>query len=122
MMTIALLTLVFLNIKHWYMDFVDQDPQEIAHKGQYGHWLGIRHSVKHGIGTAVAVALTLGPDMWLVSVMLGMFESVIHYHIDWAKMNWGQRDTRHPSFWAHLGLDQMAHHLTYVGIVAIIVL
>jgi len=122
MIIIALLTLTFLHIKHWYVDFVDQDQREIAHKGIYGHWLGIRHSAKHGIGTAIAVALTLGPEMWLVSVLLGMFDSVIHYHIDWAKMHWGNQDLSQASFWAHLGLDQMAHYLTYVGIVAIIVL
>ena len=42
--------------------------------------------------------------------------------IDWAKMNWGNRDKENPSFWAHLGLDQMAHQLTYIGLVAIIAL
>lgn len=122
MIIIALLTLTFLHIKHWYVDFVDQDQRELAHKGNYGHWLGIRHSAKHGIGTAIAVALTLGPEMWLVSVMLGIVDSVVHYHVDWAKMHWGSQDLNHASFWAHLGLDQMAHHLTYVGIVAIIAL
>jgi hypothetical protein len=63
----------------------------------------------------------MGIDLsWVL--WLSLLDFVAHYHIDWAKMNWGQRDTRHPSFWAHLGLDQMAHHLTYVGIVAIILL
>lgn len=122
MMTIALLTLVFLQIKHWYIDFVDQNQAEIQHKGIYGHWLGISHSAKHGIGTATAVGLTCGPSYWPASILLGIIDAVIHYHVDWIKKNWGEPDNKKPTFWAHFGLDQMAHQLTYIGIVATIVL
>jgi len=44
MATVIFLTLVLLQIKHWYIDFVDQDMVEVKHKGIYGHWLGMRHT------------------------------------------------------------------------------
>jgi hypothetical protein len=122
MVTVALILLILLQIKHWYIDFVDQDMVEVKHKGIYGHWLGIRHSLKQGIGTAACVAIVVGPAYWAASIFTGVVDALFHYHIDWAKMNWGNRDMQNPSFWAHLGLDQMAHQLTYIGLVAIITL
>ena len=122
MASVIFLTLVLLQIKHWYIDFVDQSMAEVNHKGQYGHWLGMQHSLKQGIGTALCVGCVLGPVYWAASIMMGVIDAESHYHIDWAKMNWGNRDIQNPSFWAHLGLDQMAHQLTYIGLVAIIAL
>ena len=55
----------------------------------------------------------------------GLIDMFIHYHIDWAKMNlnaklgWGP--TTHEQFWWLLGLDQFLHSLTYIGIVALVV-
>ena len=43
--------LALLFIKHWYIDFVDQSMDEVNSKGNYGEWIGFRHSLKHGIGT-----------------------------------------------------------------------
>lgn len=122
MVTVALVLLALLQVKHWYIDFVDQDMVEVNHKGIYGHWLGMRHSLKQGIGTAACVGLVVGPAYWPASVLAGIIDGGVHYHIDWMKMNWGNRDMQHPSFWAHLGLDQMAHQLTYIFIVGIITL
>jgi hypothetical protein len=45
-----------------------------------------------------------------------------HYHIDWTKMNYGNRDIRTPQFWNHLGLDQMAHQICYIFIAGLTVL
>ena len=120
MVTVALILLILLQIKHWYIDFVDQDMVEVNHKGIYGHWLGMRHSFKQGIGTAACVGLVVGPAYWPASILTGIIDGFLHYHIDWAKMNWGNRDMKTPSFWAHLGLDQMAHQLTYIAIVGIV--
>lgn len=114
-----LLILVLLQIKHWYIDFVNQSTEEINHKGIYWHWSGMKHSVKHGIGTAV-ILLPAVPVEW--ALVLGILDLVIHYNIDWFKMNKGNKDVTSSQFWNHLGLDQMAHQLTYLFIVAIIVL
>jgi len=117
---LALLTL--LQIKHWYVDFVIQTPEEIATKGTYGAWPGIWHSVKHGIGTLVVMLIVFSSSFFVIAVLLGILDGVVHYHIDWAKMNWGEQDMSTPRFWHHLGADQMAHQLTYVAILSIMLL
>ena len=33
--------LVLLQIKHWYIDFLNQTDNEIKGKGLYGEWQGI---------------------------------------------------------------------------------
>ena len=54
--------------------------------------------------------------------MFALADAVIHYHIDWAKMNTSQRFNLKPDnsdwFWILLGFDQLLHHLTYFAIVA----
>ena len=110
--------LAALQIKHWYIDFVDQSMEEVHGKGIYGNWLGIRHSLKHGIATMLIMPFFFGLEVGLiVGLVVGFLDFVLHYHIDWAKMNWGNRDITTPAFWNHLGLDQMAHQLTYLLIV-----
>ena len=111
-MSTLLWILVALQFKHWYIDFVNQSPEEVHGKGIYGNWTGIQHSLKHGIATMSIMPFFFGVEAGLVfGFVLGLVDFVTHYHIDWAKMNWGNRDIQTPAFWAHLGLDQMAHQL-----------
>lgn len=114
------LFLFLLFVKHWYVDFVDQSPEEVENKGKYGKWLGIRHSLKHGIGTTI-VFLILDIDIES-AVLLGLVDFVIHYHVDWVKMRFGNRDITTPVFWAQLGLDQLAHYVTYLLLVWLVIL
>lgn len=107
----ALLLLVLLQVKHWYIDFVNQSDKEVKHKGIYLDPVGLKHSLKHGLGTAIVFALVSMPD---IALLVGVLDFVLHYHIDWFKMNYGNRDIRTPDFWNHLGLDQMAHQLSYI--------
>jgi len=114
--TSILLALVLLQFKHWYIDFINQTDEEVAHKGIYKDWLGIKHSVKQGVGTAICLLMVTGWTYFVYAVILGIIDAFLHYHIDWAKMNWGNRDIKTKAFWVHLGLDQMLHQLTYIGI------
>jgi len=107
--------LALLFIKHWYIDFVDQSAEEVEHKGRYGVWKGVKHSLKHGIGTLLML-MAAGVGLWF-SLASAIIDFITHYHIDWAKMNWGNRDITDPAFWNHLGLDQLAHYITYLFIV-----
>lgn len=109
--------LVLLQFKHWYIDFVDQDMEEVNHKGIFLHWLGMKHSLKQGFGTYICISLIVGSEYWMYALALAWVDFGIHYLVDWAKMNFGNRDIQNPKFWAHLGLDQMAHQLTYLWIV-----
>ena len=110
-----LLLLVLLQIKHWYIDFVNQSDDEVQHKGIYLNWRGVKHSLKHGIGTALCVFLFM-PYLNL-ALIVGLIDFVLHYHIDWIKMRFGNRDITTKQFWAQLGFDQLAHQLTYIGII-----
>jgi hypothetical protein len=106
-----LIILILLQIKHWYIDFVNQSDEEVKHKGIYLDWRGVKHSAKHGLATAIIFALWVTP---IVAIIYGIVDFILHYHIDWTKMNHGNRDITTPAFWNHLGLDQMAHQLSYV--------
>lgn len=106
----ALIILALLQVKHWYIDFVDQSMEEVHGKGIYGNLQGVKHSAKQGLGTFLVFAIAGTPH----AVLIGLFDFVLHYHIDWTKMNYGNRDIQTPQFWNHLGLDQMAHQLSYL--------
>ena len=111
----VLITLALLFIKHWYVDFVNQTDQEVKYKGVYAHPIGVRHSFKHALGTALVFVLASLDVEWVL--LLAMIDGVTHYHIDWVKMNYGNRDIRTPQFWNHLGLDQLAHYIVYLVLV-----
>ena len=113
-------TLVMLQIKHWYVDFVNQTDDEVAHKGIYLDWRGMKHSLKHGLATFAILYTVTGFDYLIFAAFLASIDFLTHYHIDWIKMNYGNRDIRTPQFWNHLGLDQMAHQIVYIAIAFLI--
>lgn len=116
----TLILIAFLFTKHFVVDFPLQKPYQYLNKGTYGHPGGILHSGLHGIFTALCF-------MWyapVAAIYLGLIDMLVHYHIDWAKMNinkkygWGANTDE--QFWWLLGLDQFLHALTYVGLVALV--
>jgi hypothetical protein len=109
-MILTLLALLFL--KHYLVDFVFQTQQEIDNKGIYLDWRGIKHSLKHAVGTMLIFAFT--SVAWIGVLILGIMDFVLHYHIDYVKMNYGTRDVATKRFWNELGADQLAHYLTYL--------
>lgn len=111
--------LLLLQIKHWYVDFVNQSDAEVIAKGIYGDIVGIIHSIKHGIFTYF-VFLLIKPI--IVALLIGIIDIILHYHIDWIKRNYGNQDIQNKKFWAHLGLDQMAHQICYLGYVSYFVM
>ena len=115
----ALIVLVLLQVKHWYVDFVIQTDEEVKHKGIYLDWRGVKHSLKHALGTFLILFLV---SDFSVAFALASFDFLLHYHTDWAKMNYGNRDITTPAFWNHLGLDQMVHQIGYIIIIFILVI
>jgi hypothetical protein len=107
-----------LLLKHFLIDFPLQTPYMYLNKGTYGHWGGILHAYLHGIGTFIVLILCGGPVY--ASVLLGLFDYVLHYHIDWAKVkltkHYELTPTNSEKYWWLLGFDQLLHQLTYVGI------
>lgn len=108
-----------LFIKHWYIDFVNQSDAEVKGKGIYGNWDGLGHSIKHGLATSVIFFLFLFDVQF--ALLLGFIDFVVHYHVDYCKMRFGNRDITTKAFWAQLGLDQLAHYLTYLLLVWLLV-
>jgi len=111
-----------LFVKHWYIDFINQSMEEVVGKGIYGQAHGLMHSIKHGVGTFLIMFAFIADP--LMAVILGFIDFVTHYHIDWAKININKKynyTTENPKFWAWLGADQLAHSLTYLGLVWLIV-
>lgn len=111
--------LALLQFKHWYIDFVLQTNEMVAGKGIYGNMVGMWHSFQHGIGTFLITVMVVE---WHFAACIAMFDFITHYHIDWTKMNYGNRDIQNPLFWNHLGLDQMAHQLVYLMLAGMIYL
>lgn len=114
-----LVVLALLFVKHWYVDFVNQTAEEVEFKGTYLDWRGVKHSLKHGVGTAIVLfaATNLGLEE---SLFFGALDFIFHYHIDWAKININRENNytaETPQFWKWLGADQLAHNLTYLFIV-----
>ena len=110
--------LLLLQTKHLIVDWFWQPPYEFLNKGTYGHWGGIRHALKHAIGTAICLfCISFLRPVYPLIIILSLFDFLVHYHIDWAKMNLnrllkvGPNDAR---FWALVGIDQYLHQITYL--------
>lgn len=117
---IELYVLGLLSVKHFIVDFPMQKPYQWMNKGTYGHPGGLLHAGLHGLGTfACFVAFLIS---WEWAVYCAVIDAVIHYHVDWAKMNinklYGWKADTHEEFWVLMGADQLAHALTYIGLVA----
>jgi hypothetical protein len=106
------LVLALLFVKHWFVDFVNQSKEEIEAKGIYCDWLGMWHSIKHGLGTLLVVGIVFSD--FGIGLFLGVIDTFIHYHIDYVKIKFGTKDMSSKRFWAEFGLDQLGHALTYV--------
>jgi hypothetical protein len=113
-----LTTLSLLAVKHYYVDFVLQTKEQIQHKGTYGHLKGLEHSAWHGALTAIIFWFWLPASS---ALFLGLVDFVLHYHIDYAKMYYGEKDSSKKEYWAHFGLDQLAHTLTYIFLIWILI-
>lgn len=116
----TLILLLLLFTKHFIVDFPLQWRYQYANKGTYLHPGGLLHSGLHGIGTWICfVSFAPGAALYLAWI-----DALLHYHIDWAKMNlnsklgWGP--TTHEQFWWLLGLDQFLHAVTYIILVSMV--
>lgn len=118
-----LLALALFQLKHYLADFHWQTPWMLSNKGSYGHPGGMAHAGAHG-ALSLPVLLFAAPGMPAVIAILLLAEIIVHYHIDWIKardvdgrglQHWDKR------FWQYIGLDQAAHQLTYLAMLACIV-
>lgn len=118
-----LIVLSALFVKHFIVDFpLQANPYQYENKGTYGHPGGILHAGLHSIGTFICL-IFFAPLQ--IACILSLVDGILHYHIDWSKMNLNKKlgygPTTHEGFWILLGLDQLLHTLTYIGIVAYLI-
>jgi hypothetical protein len=125
----ALLALLLIQVKHLLIDWIWQPPYEHQNKGTYGHFGGIRHAGKNALGTGYALFLGFLPvttlSGWFLLTLV-ILDFLVHYHVDWVKMNLNRRHAlcplTHAQFWWLTGLDQFLHQVTYVALVALVLL
>jgi hypothetical protein len=121
---LALAAVAVLMFKHAVADFYLQTQYQYLNKGTYGHPGGFIHAGIH-IALTPLVYLVLLPGSLLMAGAIALGEFILHYHIDWLKEQvihrngWTARDR---GFWYALGTDQLVHGLTYLGIVAVLVM
>lgn len=121
---LVLIAMAYLLVKHCVADFLLQTENQRRTKGDYGALGGITHSATHILLTA-PVFLLLPLIGFATAAALLAAEFTIHYHLDWAKdqvthrNGWTPDDT---AFWWALGVDQLGHGLTYVGLLWLAVL
>ena len=111
--------LLGLFIKHFICDFpLQMFPWMYLNKGRYLHPGGIVHAGVHGIGTLIVLSFFFEIKL---SIFYALIDMLVHYHIDWAKMNLSCHYDLKPNnsewLWVLLGLDQLLHHLTYLAII-----
>jgi len=113
--------LAWLQAKHFIADYVLQPAWILRGKGDLRHPGGYAHAAVHALGTVPGLWLC-GLDVVMVSV-LALAEFLIHYMIDHLK---AVHSHAHPTamttraYWAAHGADQLLHHLTYTGILAVV--
>jgi hypothetical protein len=111
---------IFLLFKHFLCDFALQNEYQLRAKRTYGDIGGALHSCLHALATT-PVFILLRPSLGLALAIVAA-EFFVHYHVDWLKerilieRNWGVEDR---AYWRMLGVDQLLHNLTYVGIIAV---
>ncbi|WP_296640690.1 DUF3307 domain-containing protein [Roseinatronobacter sp.] len=117
-----LLIIAGLQSKHFAADFLLQTKRMRNEKGRYGYAGGVWHGLVHVAGSALILLPVMGFSSLIVAVLVG--EGLAHYHIDWAKERIVRRRSlgvQSNDFWRLFGLDQLAHQLTYLVMVFVLV-
>jgi hypothetical protein len=114
--------LALLQVKHAICDGPLQTAYMVSQKGFYGKPGGFAHAGIHGLGS-LAAFLIFGMAV-LPALGLALTDAVIHYHVDFTKERWVRQTgwkTDRPYFWWALQADQLAHHLTYLGLTYLVI-
>jgi hypothetical protein len=108
------LVLALLFVKHFLADFCWQSDRMLRDKGHFGRLGGFQHAGLHGALTYVILMHFL--DMQ-ACIMLAVIDSVIHYAVDWSHRRITVKITTDSNaFWIWIGVDQLIHAFTYLGI------
>ncbi len=118
----VLLLLLGLEFKHLVADFLLQFRWMTKAKGSVFLIGGYAHSAVHSLSTLAVLGLFSVPLS--LALALAMVEFPVHYLIDYSKAHIGKNLTATNTprkYWALFGFDQFLHHLTYIGMIFIVV-
>lgn len=118
-----LIAVTLFIIKHTIADYLTQYSWMLRGKATYGAFGGLAHAGWHGILTSVVIWNITTLSLFPV-ILLGLLDSIIHYHIDYAKSNVWKYKKYTPEdqmYWVTHGVDQMLHFLTYIFIIWILI-
>jgi len=120
MLGLVVVLLLGFQLKHFVADYLYQTPIMLAGKGSLRHPGGYLHAGLHAL-LSLPVLLLAGLPLPAVAG-LALAEFVVHYALDFSKAHYGAKvhmnqDPR--GFWALHGLDQFAHQLTYLVMIAV---
>mgnify|MGYP000227006797 CR=1 FL=1 len=114
----VLILLALFQVKHTFADYFMQTQRMLSNRSVYAHVGRVQHAGIHAILTLLVVLIVGLP----LSVALTLFaiDGVVHFHIDWLKGTYSESSGEGPdqrNYWRAFGVDQLAHQLTYVGMV-----
>ncbi|MGE0233379.1 MAG: DUF3307 domain-containing protein, partial [Flavobacteriaceae bacterium] len=119
----ALVVMLGLELKHFVADYLLQTVWMIKGKDSFAKAGGYAHAGVHVAGTAIVFLLLAFPLRVIATIIVAEF--VVHYLLDFAKAHYGEDApvTESPQkYWAYHGLDQLFHHITYIGMTYLVVL
>jgi len=114
-----LIAFTLFILKHTIADYFTQYSWMIKDKATYGAFGGLAHAGWHGVLTSVVV-WNITTFSLIPVILFGLLDSIIHYHIDYAKSNIWKNKKYTPEnqmYWVIHGVDQMLHLFTYVFII-----
>ena len=120
MLVESIILMLVLHVKHCYADFFLQTYMQTIKKGVWLHPVGISHTLDHMYCSLIGLVFfslfiaTLNPIIMILTVVV---EGIVHYIVDFSKVKYGCKDNTKPIFWTQFGLDQLAHQITYIGMI-----
>lgn len=114
-----LIAFTLFILKHTIADYFTQYSWMIKDKATYGAFGGLAHAGWHGVLTSVVV-WNITTFSLIPVILFGLLDSIIHYHVDYAKSNVWKSKKFTPDnqmYWVTHGTDQMLHLFTYVFII-----
>lgn len=119
-LVLAIVILIAFQVKHFLADFVLQNKYMLKKVARTDWFLPlISHSAVHALGTFIVLVYFIGVN----AIYFALVDFAVHTGIDAWKARMTEQNVFRKAFWVALGLDQLAHQLTYIAMafIAIVV-
>mgnify|MGYP001605440498 CR=1 FL=1 len=118
---VALLSLLYLSLKHFVVEYVWHTQYEILNLSNWKHPARYQHAFKHILLSPVAYAMITYSWWWLLLALFVEFLS--HLMIDNGREHLQNGINEHSNHYRNLsGLAQFGHMCVYISVIAFLVL